>query len=129
MKFHHIGIATQNIEATSEAYQLLGYLPTLRIKDPIQKVDLLFLEKDNAPVLELVAPTEETSPVNNILKKSGTTPYHTCYEVDVIEDCIAVLKKNKFIVVVKPVEAIAFEGRKVCFLFHKNSGLIELLEK
>ncbi len=32
-------------------------------------------------------------------------------------------------VVVKPIEAIAFDNRRVAFLFNKDAGLIELLEK
>jgi hypothetical protein len=29
----------------------------------------------------------------------------------------------------KPVEAVAMSNKKVCFLFNKNIGLIELVEK
>lgn len=129
MTFHHIGVATLNIEASSLAYALLGYQVGLSIYDPKQKVNLCFLEKENAPTIELVSPTEEASPVNNILKKNGTTPYHTCFEVEDIENQILVLKKSKFMVVVKPIEAIAFDNRRVAFLFNKDAGLIELLEK
>jgi hypothetical protein len=37
--------------------------------------------------------------------------------------------KKRFLLVVKPVEAVAFNYRRVCFLYHKDTGLIELLEK
>ena len=129
MTFHHIGVATLNIEASSAAYSLFGYRVVLSIYDPNQKVNLCFLEKENSPTIELVSPTEDASPVNNILKRNGTMPYHTCFEVEDIEGEIRVLKRNKFMVVVKPIQAIAFGNRRVAFLYNKDAGLIELLEK
>jgi methylmalonyl-CoA/ethylmalonyl-CoA epimerase len=129
MEFHHIGIATIDIEKSAIAYSLFGYRSGEIIYDPIQKVNLCFLEKERFPIIELVSPTEETSPVNNILSKNGTMPYHTCYEVDDMITEIANLKRKKFLVVVNPVPAVAFENRKVCFLYSKMTGLIELLEK
>ncbi len=51
MTFHHIGVATLNIEASSLAYALLGYQVGLSIYDPKQKVNLCFLEKENAPTI------------------------------------------------------------------------------
>jgi methylmalonyl-CoA/ethylmalonyl-CoA epimerase len=129
MEFHHIGIATKDIEKSSYIYSLFGYKAGNKIFDPIQKVELCFLEKVGFPIIELVSPVEESSPVNNILNKNGTVPYHTCYAVDDLVAEIVKFKKEKFIVVVSPVTAIAFDNRRVCFLYHKMSGLIELLEK
>ena len=34
----------------------------------------------------------------------------------------------KYVIVSKPVEAVAIHGYKVSFLYHKNVGLIELVE-
>ncbi len=81
------------------------------------------------PLLELVEPVSEKSPVRNILNKAGVSAYHFCYEVENLNDSIAELRKKKFMLLVKPVEAVAFDGRKICFLYHKDAGLIELLEK
>jgi methylmalonyl-CoA/ethylmalonyl-CoA epimerase len=128
MVFHHIGLATSDIEKSKLAYKVLGYTGEDIIYDPNQRVNLCFLYKKDAPVLELVSPTEESSPVNNILQKNGTMPYHTCYEVVDLEQTISELKLLRYLVVVKPVEAIAFNNRRVCFLFQKHAGLIELLE-
>ena len=128
MIFHHLGIATANIETSQIAYSHLGYTGGVQIYDPIQKVNISFLMKPHSPMIELVSPTEESSPVNNFLKKNGTIPYHTCFEVKDLEDNIIKLKKGKFILIVKPVPAIAFQNRRVCFLYNKDTGLIELLE-
>lgn len=48
--------------------------------------------------------------------------------VDDIEQAVKDLRKMKYVVVSKPVEAVAIHGCKVSFLFNKNVGLIELVE-
>ena len=129
-KFHHIGIATSNINESVSLYIRLGY--KLRndniLTDTIQNVNLAFMTKKNHPLIELVSPIDKTSPVASILKKMRTTPYHTCYEVPDINNKIKELKKVGFLLVMKPTPAIAFENRKISFLFHNSFGLIELLE-
>jgi methylmalonyl-CoA/ethylmalonyl-CoA epimerase len=128
MIFHHIGIAVNNIENAKTLYEKLGYKISYIIIDSIQNVKLCFLDKSDSPTIELVSPIDDKSPVVTILKKNGAMPYHTCYEVVDIELEIKKLKKNGYVQVSKTVPAIAFENRKVCFLFHKATGLIELLE-
>lgn len=127
--FHHLGIATADIESTIELYRKLGFENSDIIYDPLQKVHICFLTKSNHPLLELVAPADESSPVNNILKKAGTSPYHSCYEVKSLEEAIAALRKQRFLLVVKPVPAVALANRRICFVYHPQIGLIELLEQ
>ena len=129
MKFHHVGIAVQNINEAIHAYQVLGYSQSSAIiHDPIQKVQLCFLDKDGSPTLELVAASSQDSPVTNILAKNGPTPYHNCFEVDDIMESVANLKLSGFRRLSAIVPAIAFENRRICFLYQKEVGLIELLE-
>lgn len=128
MKFHHIGVAVKDISATAAVYVTGGYKQSDTIFDPIQNVNICWLTKENMPVVELLEPVDETSPVNKILEKNGVTPYHTCYIVNEIELAMKELRKLKYIVVSKPAEAVAIHGCKVCFLFNKNVGLIELVE-
>lgn len=128
MKFHHIGVAVKDISATAAVYVTGGYKQSDTIFDSIQNVNICWLTKENMPVVELLEPVDETSPVNKILEKNGVTPYHTCYIVDEIELAMKELRKMKYIVVSKPAEAVAIHGCKVCFLFNKNVGLIELVE-
>lgn len=71
MKFHHIGVAVKDISATG------GYKQSDTIFDPIQNVNICWLTKENMPVVELLEPVDETSPVNKILEKNGVTPYPT----------------------------------------------------
>jgi methylmalonyl-CoA/ethylmalonyl-CoA epimerase len=130
MIFHHIGVATNNITLTAKQYSIFGYeIFSEIIFDPIQNVYIAFLEKEGFPRVELVAPVNENSPILNTINKNGTIPYHFCYEVDNIEEEVIKLKKLKFILISKIVPAVAFENRLVCFLYNKDAGLIELLNK
>lgn len=128
MKFHHIGVAVFDIDITAKYYLDAGYTKTETVYDPHQNVNICFLTKEGMPMIELLAPKEETSPVTKTLDKSGVTPYHFCYEVDDINQAIADLRRLKFVPLIKPVEACAINDKKVCFLFNKQVGLIELVE-
>jgi len=134
MKYHHIGIAVFNIEETAPFYIMQGYSKSQTVYDPIQNVHICFLsyptgDGSKMPLIELIEPVDEKSPVYKILQKNGVTPYHICYEVESISDTITELKREKFILLSKPVEAVAMSNKKVCFLFNKNIGLIELVEE
>jgi methylmalonyl-CoA/ethylmalonyl-CoA epimerase len=126
LKFHHIAIAVQDIEKTAAIYRLAGFASTEPIIDTVQNVKICFLQKQDMPLYELVEPIDETSPVNKILDKMGVTPYHICYEVDDIYDAINALKKQRYLLLQKPVPAIALNSMQICFMFHKDAGLIEL---
>lgn len=128
-KFHHIGVAVKDIEATAAVYVVGGYKQSKTIFDPIQNVNICWLIKDGMPIVELLAPVDENSPVNKTLEKNGVTPYHTCYIVDDIESAIKELRKQKYVVVSKPEPAVAINSCKVAFLYNKNIGLIELVEE
>lgn len=127
-KFHHIGVAVKDLDATASVYELGGYKRSSSIFDPVQNVNICWLTKEGMPIVELLAPVDEQSPVNKTLEKNGVTPYHTCYVVESIEEAVAELRKQKYVMVSKPAEAVAFCGSRVCFLFNKNVGLIELVE-
>lgn len=130
LTFHHIGIATKNILKAIEVYKKLGYSlqNDKTFHDPIQKVKICFMEMENHPLIELIEPAEKESPVQNILKKMGSTPYHTCYEIENINDFTPTAKENKFVQILKPTPAVAFEGRRISFYYNKEIGIIELLE-
>lgn len=127
-KFHHIGVAVKELDATASVYEQGGYKRSSSIFDSIQNVNICWLTKEGMPIVELLAPVDEKSPVNKTLEKVGVSPYHCCYVVNNLEDACAELRKQKFIIVSKPAEAVAFCGSRVCFLFNKNVGLIELVE-
>ena len=126
--FHHIGVAVKDIEVTAQIYRRGGYFCSQTIFDPIQNVNICWLTKEGAPIVELLAPVDETSPVCKTLEKNGVTPYHCCYVVENIEETVKELRKQRYVLTSKPAEAVAFCGSRVCFLYNKNVGLIELVE-
>jgi methylmalonyl-CoA/ethylmalonyl-CoA epimerase len=117
-KLEHIGIAIKSIEK--------HYPGVLATVDNIQKVKVAFININGAEV-ELVEPLGDDSPVAGILKK-GQTFYHLCFSVKNLDEAIAAGRKNGFHCIAKPVEAAAFNKRRIAWLFNKNLGLFELLE-
>jgi methylmalonyl-CoA/ethylmalonyl-CoA epimerase len=81
------------------------------------------------PNIELIEPGSAKSPITKVLKKSGVVPYHICYSVKNIKLAISSLKTKQFILLSTPVEAVAINNKNICFLYNKNVGLIELVEK
>ena len=128
MSFHHIGYAVLDLEATATFYEQGGYRRSATIFDPIQNVNICWLTKNGSPTVELLAPIDEKSPVTKTLEKVGVSPYHCCFIVDNMDNSITELRKQKYVLISKPSEAVAFCGSRVCFLYHKNVGLIELVE-
>ena len=127
-KFHHIGVATNDPEATAAVYEQGGYHRSTLIFDPVQNVNICWLTKEGMPTVELLAPVDESSPVCKTLEKNGVTPYHTCYIVDSIDEAAKQLRKLRYVQVSKSAEAVAFRGSRVAFFFNKAVGLIELVE-
>lgn len=125
---NHIGVATRNYKETAAFYESAGYHEVVGGYDPYQNVYGYFYEADDMPTIELLAPYDEKSPINKILEKNGVTPYHLCYNISCpIEEAVKELKSERFMVISKPTYSGNLKGR-VCFLFHKEVGIIELFE-
>jgi methylmalonyl-CoA/ethylmalonyl-CoA epimerase len=130
VKINHIGIATSDYQKTSSFYIALGYHEVVGGFDAAQNVYGYFYEAQGMPTIELLVPNDEKSPINRILSKNGVTPYHLCYELidTTMEEAIIELKKNRFVQTGYPTISTSLGNRKVCFLFHKDVGIIEILE-
>ena len=118
LQFHHIGIATDDIEKSISLYEVLGYVSQGQrtVIDPIQKVELAFMFRENHPLIELVSPLDDNSPVRSILNKMRTTPYHTCYEIPIIEDAAEALGsyyKKKHVGTFGDIGVLSFNGNKI----------------
>ncbi len=130
MKVHHIGYAVKDIEKAKQSFMKLGYTVEKKTVDYIRNVVIAFARNDST-IIEMIAPLDNGSPIDNILEKNGAMPYHICYEVKNIEDACKSLKKDGWIILGKPSPAPAIsslEDIKVVFLYDKNIGLIELVE-
>jgi methylmalonyl-CoA/ethylmalonyl-CoA epimerase len=126
--FHHLGIATRSIENCAGVYSRLGYTVSEIKEEPSQNVRIGFLSKVGSPMLELVEPVSSNTPVSNIVKNSGTTPYHSCYQVENMQDAIDELEELNFRLLFEPIKSEAMEEGLFCYLFSPDIGLIELYQ-
>lgn len=129
LTFHHIGIACRDIDKTKVFYVNMGYVASPVVEDPLQHVNVCFLDKAGAPRIELLSPLDDQSPVLRTLDNVGVSPYHLCYRVGDIETAVNDLRRQRFLLVNGPVPAVAMGNRRVAFLFQKHTGLIELVEE
>ena len=127
MRIDHIGYAVKNIEKARKAMEALGYTFDPTIEDKERNIFIAFGELDGYRV-ELVAPMGESSPVDMYLSKIGPTPYHICYRSSNIEADIEKLKAGRFKVSVPLAPAIAFNNKRVVFLYSLSVGLVEIVE-
>ncbi len=127
MRVDHIGYAVKNIDKARKSMEALGYSFEATVEDTERNVYIAFGELDGYRV-ELVAPISEGCPVDMFLSKIGPTPYHICYKSADIEGDIETLKKSRFKVSIPLAPAVAFNNKRVVFLYSLSVGLIEIVE-
>ncbi len=131
MKFVHLGVAVHDIDQAIPIFtDLFGYsLFKKPIVDPVQKVMVCFLMTNNSstPEIELVSPIDDESPINKILSKE-IGAYHMYFEVENIDSVLIEARTKGCIIVSTPVEATAFEGRRIAWFYTPTHQLIEVLE-
>lgn len=127
MKVHHIGYLVDSVDQSIDAFRMLGYsLLGETIFDEDRQAFLALLRSDST-VVELVQPVPH-SPLLNLRAKFKNAPYHICYTcADLEEECQS-LRNKGFFPVREPEPAILFRNRRVCFMMHRQIGMIELLE-
>ena len=131
-KLLHVGVAVPSLGPTTELLSnLFGYkVISGPFDDPIQKVTVNFLAKSDEDVaeIELIAPISEDSPIRSMLAKDGGGTYHLCFETSDIDGALIHAKKNGCIVVSSPVPAVAFQGRRIAWIYTRSRQLFELVE-
>jgi methylmalonyl-CoA/ethylmalonyl-CoA epimerase len=131
-KLRHVGVAVRKLGPTTDALEaLFGYkFVSGPFDDPIQKVSVNFLAKSENDVaeIELIAPLSEESPITSMLAKGGGAAYHLCFETSDIEQAVAHAKDNGCIIVSPPVPAVAFNGRRIAWIYTRSRQLFELVE-
>jgi methylmalonyl-CoA/ethylmalonyl-CoA epimerase len=131
-KLRHVGVAVPSLDpATDTLSTLFGYrVVSGPFDDPIQKVTVNFLTQSDNDVaeIELIAPLGKDSPITAMLAKSGGGAYHLCFETTDIEQALVHAKNNGCIVVSGPVPAVAFNGRRIAWIYTRSRQLFELVE-
>lgn len=130
MRLHHTGVVVRDIKAQGEKYtSVLGLSPKTEIfHDPLQKVRVQFWGgEESDSLVELIEPTGEDSPVWRASQKGGG-PEHLCYETTDIERMVLQALDNGAALVQELAPAVAFDGRRIAFVYFLDVGLIEFLE-
>ena len=130
---HHLGFVVASISAVAEDFALFmsarwdGQI----IHDPIQQVRVSFFSPVDArnPVFELVEPASETSPVSTFLKKNQGGLHHVCYEIDDLGSALQESRKVGLVIASPPAPAVAFNGRRIAWVYSKSRMLMEFLER
>ncbi len=129
IKFHHFGLAVSSFEKAVLFHSNIGYRFGNPVIDHLQNVELIMSEAPlGFPNIELIKPLNDSSPINNYLKKNDPIIYHVCYGIDNGQDFKKLFLDSKYVCVSKPKPAILFNGSLVSFYFIKNVGLIEIVQ-
>ncbi len=128
LTFHHVGVACRNFELETRHFAALGYrVEGPDFHDPIQGIHGRFLV-GGGPRLELLRNDAEPGVLSPWLQK-GIRFYHLAYEADDLARRRASLEELRAKEMVKPVPAVAFGGRLICFYMLPNLTLVELISR
>ena len=129
IRIDHIGYAVNDITNSITAFNSLGFSTWKEPAfDSVQGLWIALLS-NGKHMIELVSPdTSKGSSIERLLAVNGPMPYHICFSTDNIELESKKLSEQGFRVISGFTPAAIFDGRQICFLYHKDIGLIELLE-
>lgn len=131
LNLHHVGHAVPEIAPVAQQYVTrYGYRQASPIvHDPAQTAYVQFLQlPGDTTYLELVAPDGPASKLSNALSRGGKL-HHLCYVVDCLEDTLPYLEANGMVLISQPTPAVAYNGRRICWLMDEASLLVELVER
>jgi methylmalonyl-CoA/ethylmalonyl-CoA epimerase len=129
---HHVGFVVAELGAAAEGFarSLAAAWDRQVYEDPLQKVKVTFLAtQPGEPLIELVEPMGEDSPVHRFLRERGGGLHHVCYEVAALEQEAAAMKSRGAMTVSRPKPAVAFQGRRIAWMLTAEKLLVELLER
>jgi methylmalonyl-CoA/ethylmalonyl-CoA epimerase len=129
--FHHVGFVVASIQDSVQSFaaSLDATWDGEIIHDPNQLVRVTFLHGKHAadPLVELVEPAGEKSPVLSFLQRGGGL-HHICHQVDNLEEQLRRSRAAGGLITRPPLPAVAFGGRRIAWVYTKNKLLIEYLE-
>jgi methylmalonyl-CoA/ethylmalonyl-CoA epimerase len=131
-RLHHLGFVVADITAGMEGFvrSLAATWDGQFYEDPHQKVRVSFLStRPGDPLIELVEPAAEDSPVHRFLTARGGGLHHVCYEVDDLELQMTEMKARRCMIIRHPKPAIAFDGRRIAWVLTAEKLLVEFLER
>jgi|SRR5579862_9288407 len=130
-RLHHIGFVVADLEASAPgmARALMTEWNKEVIIDPLQRVKVTFLCGGyQSPLIELVEPLGDESPVRRFLIEKRGGLHHLCYEVLSLEKNLARIRAGGGVIVSRPKPAVAFGGRPIAWAMTREKLLLEFLQ-
>jgi acyl carrier protein/predicted enzyme related to lactoylglutathione lyase len=124
----HLVVTTSNVEKTLADYLDMPGIRLIRgpaLNRP-QNVLYAFVQIAEGLIVNILG-DREGSPVSRHVSQGGG-PYHFCFAVANIEDSVRSAELMGAKVVTPPVPDVAFDGRRIAFLFHEAHGMFEFVE-
>ena len=129
-KIEHIGIAVKDLKTSNLIFEKLFGAPAYKEEEVLSEgvKTSFFINGPNK--IELLEATNSESPIAKFLEKKGEGKHHIAIAVENIENEIARLKNEGFIVL-NEVPKKGADNKLVCFLHPKstNGVLIELCQE
>lgn len=127
----HIGVAVPDIEEACKLYTQLGYAVEGEITAAVSHGVNALMMKNGAMTIELLSPLEKgkPSPIDTYIASKPYKMYHVAYYVSDFEAQIALLQKDRYVMIGEPSVSEAQQGKRTVFLFHRKLGVIELVEE
>ena len=128
LKFHHLGLATDNPKLTLKILKNIGYKPIKTRSNKNYNVKNIICSSKSHPTVEIVAKMGGKSPIDNIVKKNKNLVYHICYSSKNLKKTLNMMKKKKLsIVKISNSYLSPFEGVDASFFFLRGIGIIEII--
>lgn len=130
----HIGIAVEDLENAVKVFSdVLGYAPTETEEIVDQKVKVVMFASDDDPAsgrIELLAATDDDSPIRKFIDKRGSGLHHLALKVNNIEHKLKELKSKGYRLI-DETPRVGAGGKKIAFIHPSSTGgiLLELQEK
>jgi methylmalonyl-CoA/ethylmalonyl-CoA epimerase len=130
MKFEHLGIAVEDLEAANALFSKIFNAPPYKEETVETEGVRTSFFKTGEGKMELLEATREDSPIAKFIAKKGPGLHHVAFEVEDIRAEMQRLKGEGF-TLLNEEPRMGADGKWVCFLHPKdtNSVLIELCQQ
>ena len=129
MKVDHICFAVKNIsEGISYWESVFGYRQmTEVVRNTLQKVNVVFLNKEDSVLVKLIEPVEDNKSLINFISRGGGF-HHLCFRVEDMDRQISELKEKGLLTLEPPQPGEAFNNHDIAFMLAKHGLNIELID-
>ena len=136
---YHVGIATNDLETASHFWNLIGLIQSADDETVIEQgVTTRFFStsvtdegaEEHPPMVELLQPTSEDSPIGKFLAKRGPGIQQLCFRVEKLQELIDYLLDNGIQMIdTEPKRGAG--GSIIAFVHPKSTGgvLVELKQR